>query len=281
MIKRVLVVEDRKDIADELVKWISRIEMNGEDEIAVDQALTKNEALQKLRFKTYHVAMLDIMLTDSQHDEGGLEVQSEIVKSKEGTQCIIMSATDNHLVPIKAFRGGILDYFDKSRDMANPELWTERVKEGLYTSRIPIYGSQHDLLHFLSLPDRPSPFWDHNVKDRLRCNVIDLPHIFDVVFSKYLPLLPVKGEPKVITLSKEGVYGEFWSKALGFPVHIALYSAESSPVKPADSYSVEKIYERTKGAVYAVVWKIKEGSVRENFDESIWDRKYQRNLEEE
>lgn len=281
MKKRILVVEDRKDVLDQLVNWIKRIELDGDDELVIDQAMTKLEALEKIRYNSYHVAMLDIMLTDSKHDESGLEVQAKIAESKEGTQCVIMSASSDHMVPIKAFRGGILDYFDKSRDMDYPETWTSTVKKGLYLCKLPLWGTQLDLIHFLALPQKPAPFWDHRVQQATGVSIQDLPKIFDTMLTRYLPLLPPKDQDTVINVSDSGVFGEFWSKALGHPIYISLSPKNAAAIPPKSEYSVEIIQQREKGAVGLVVWNIVDGRLREHYDETVWDRRYLPNIDDE
>lgn len=64
--KRVLVVEDKAEIARVLRQNLCDA---GYD---VDTAGSKTEALEKIRCRTYHVSLVDIMLTlDDEFDRGG------------------------------------------------------------------------------------------------------------------------------------------------------------------------------------------------------------------
>lgn len=85
---------------------------------AVDIATTKEEAFEKIRRRTYHVAMIDVNLTDYSggdgNDRSGIEIVKSINAQKEGTKCIVISGERGSEVPVDAHDAGIDKYIIKS-----------------------------------------------------------------------------------------------------------------------------------------------------------------------
>ncbi len=281
MDKKILVVEDMDKNIKEFERWLSRLELEGDDNLVIDFARTKAEALEKLHHRTYHVALLDIMLTDlSETDRSGIDVLSTIVDSQEGTLSIIMSGTKDHLVPRDAYRLGVIDYFDKSSDMRHPERWTQKVKDGLYKSKIALSGHSHAISDYLALPDRTFPFWTHNIASAIEINSSDVKNELEFAFGRLAPVLPRKSETKLISIQKEGLYGEYWSKGLGHAIAVCICKKGTEPINPGIEYQSNPIFDKKKRC-RSVVWNISKSVVREDFDNSVFDRKYIPSSEEE
>src|SRR4051794_9540865 len=106
--KRVLIVEDHPDVLETYRKNVIRAGF------VVDTASTKEEAFEKVRRRTYHVAMIDVNLTDFSggdgNDRSGIDLVKRIKSQKEGTKCIVISGEKSSEVPVDAQEAGYDKY---------------------------------------------------------------------------------------------------------------------------------------------------------------------------
>lgn len=116
----VLVVEDDNFIIEGLYK-----ECLSSLDVDVDYAQSKREAIEKIRCKTYRIAIVDIMLREDLSDRGGIDVIEYIHRLNKGTAVIVVSATDDIEVALTTYKVGISDFIQKedihsSQDILGP-----------------------------------------------------------------------------------------------------------------------------------------------------------------
>src|SRR5580698_5861591 len=110
--KRVLIVEDHPGILDKFKINVSRAGFDA------DAASTKEEAFERIRRRAYHVAMIDVNLTDytgDGSDRRGIDVVRKINEIGEGTKCIVISGERSSEIPVDAHEAGIAKYIIKKR----------------------------------------------------------------------------------------------------------------------------------------------------------------------
>lgn len=265
-LKNILIVEDDNFIVDRIYKTYLSDYCD-----CMDYASSKEEAIEKIRCKTYRIAYVDIMLSDDPHDRKGLDVIEFINKMREGTQIVVVSATEDIRVALKSYKIGIFDFLQKDNIRGKDDLIApaKRVLDNEEHYSINYFGRYFNVFSYLSAPEL-APYWE----DRIR-SVLSVPHNVMIgfmgnAFARITPLLrslsgcDLKEDP-----DNKCVSGLFWSKKIGSAVFVSINNTEGSGVKPDNEFDME-IYSKEKGKLKISIWKIS-GVSRNKFRESIWD----------
>jgi CheY-like chemotaxis protein len=231
--KRILLVENTEELRDDYVARI-RKEVSG---LEIDEATSEEDALRCIADRTYHVAILDIMLTTEENDRGGLNVLDAIRSSNEGTLAIMLSSTSEIDCAIHAIRSRIVvDYVHKSELRTSFASLIKPLRTGLKEAHIPVFGKYGRLTAYLAAPSDPA-IWEYSAMSALGSGGFDpLNNALSDVFRKITPALCLKkasaeGQPSLtIDKSKKALHGIFWSKAMGHAVAVCLWAQPGEPV---------------------------------------------------
>jgi CheY-like chemotaxis protein len=267
--KRILVVEDieaiRKDIVDDLMKYFA--------DVQIDEAPSEEAAMQAIRNRTYHLAVLDIMLTEEKGHRGGLNVLDELKKLNEGTVAIMLSATPDINCAIHAIRSRIVvDYIHKNELRNNINLLINPIREALAAAHIPIYGKYGRLTSYLASPAEPS-VWEYGAMTTISTVGFDpLNHALSDVFRTITPVLKGKGDEATpgfkIDKQNSALHGVFWSKARGHAIAVCVWSLKGGPVMPDNAVDREDIPLKGGKYIQAAIWRVPLS--RDQFLDGIW-----------
>jgi len=245
--KRILVVEDRKDLRDMYVKNINRyIEKYN---IHVDEVDSKAGAKELILRKTYHVVLLDIMLIEDKVDRGGIEVLDYIKHLNEGTLVVMLSGTDDINCAIHALRSRIVvDYIHK-QEIKKPEIYIEPINSALDEVHIPIFGKYGGLSAYLAAPEKMDVSqWEFHAMQTVKSKGVD--HLHKVLSKAFIPISPVlRKNNQLFSLQKDlknnMLYGNFWSKATGSAVLVCINSNDNEKNGEQENFSGKLIYSET------------------------------------
>jgi ActR/RegA family two-component response regulator len=228
---RVLLVED--DV--KLSRTIAEIlEEAGYD---VDTAYTKMEAFEKIRRRTYHAALIDVMLTNDLSDRGGLDVLNFLGEMREGTAAIVISQSPDVHVPVEALTDkGASDYLIKA-DISSSEDILKPLRMAIGGSNLVLYARLSRLTAYLGRPEKVEIF-EYNLMQALSLSLDRLYLALQSVFAPVLPVLRHKAQPaiEIDTLGKSA-RGLLWSKAVGSAIWVSFGVGAEEPVPPpTDTY---------------------------------------------
>ena len=267
--KRILLVEDIEDIRKDLIDDIRKIFAD----VQIDEAPSEEAAMQAIRNRTYHVAVLDIMLTEEKGHRGGLNVLDELKKLNEGTVAIMLSATPDINCAIHAIRSRIVvDYIHKNELRNNINLLINPIREALAAAQIPIYGKYGRLTSYLSAPEDPA-IWEYDAMTSISTVGFDpLNQALSDTFRTITPVLKAnnaEGMPGFkIDKKRSAIHGVFWSKARGYAIAVCLWSVKGEPIIPPNAVDQEDIPLKGGKYIKAAIWRVPLG--RDQFIESIW-----------
>ena len=212
---KVLYVEDDKDWQEIIQEGISPLGYQ------LDFASTSKEATDRLKHSTYHVALLDKRLdeSDPENDEG-LSIATTIAGLGEGTKIIVYTAYGNIDDAREAFRNiKVRDFIGKDKPVSEIlKAIEESAEEAVLEFRRPARISELLLVEeeatkqFLSgFPSKPG----------LGSNTQDLELFSKRLLAEYRPLLRDRNEAKILGLSNiPTLQVRFWSKMLAFPIAV-------------------------------------------------------------
>jgi CheY-like chemotaxis protein len=230
--QRILVVENNRDLCDDLAASLR------EAGYQVDPAYSAAQALERIRLRTYHLALVDLSLNDMPRDPvepedhsnlDGYGVIQAINDYQEGTAPVVLSGHPETQVAADSLQvHGARRFFAKQTiiDGGLGKL-LKMVKEVLADVRLIHAGGRRSLLHFLS-NDRDHDIWiDRAVRALDPTYRYDgLPKYMEAFFGDLEPLLPVQGVLHPLALATEGLmYGAFWSKALAAPFQVFMVNS--------------------------------------------------------
>ena len=251
------VVEDieaiRKDIIDDLRKYFT--------DVQIDEASSEEAAMQAIRNRTYHLAVLDIMLTEEKGHRGGLNVLDELKKLNEGTVAIMLSATPDINCAIHAIRSRIVvDYIHKNELRNNIDLLINPIREALATAHIPIYGKYGRLTSYLSSPGDPA-VWEYGAMTTISTVGFDpLNHALSDTFRNITPVLKRSGAEATpgfkIDKQSSALHGVFWSKSRGHAVAVCLWSLKGGPIIPDNAVDREDVALKGGKYIQAAIWRV-------------------------
>lgn len=252
--KRILIVEDHPGVLETYTKNVSRAGF------IVDTATNKEEALEKVRRRTYHVAMIDVNLTDFSggdgNDRSGIDVVKNIHAQGEGTKCIVISGEKSSEVPVDAHDAGIDKYIIKKR-IRVPDDYVGPLKQLAQQCVIRSSGRFGDLIAYLSFPEKRWA-WEDQIMRVIKTDAAGLERILTEVLSPFLPVLRQNRSSHSFGTSVEfnRIGGAFWSKAAACPIWVSIGQKGAQLAPPDDIKKAEVLSSRTKGSPQFVVWGV-------------------------
>lgn len=266
--KRILVVEDVKDMRERYVKNIKKDIEN----IIIDESESKAGAIEQIRRRTYHVALLDIMLMGESQDRGGIEVLDYIKTLNEGTLAIMLSGAQDIQCAIHSIRSRIVvDYIHKI-EIRSPEIYINPLKRALQEVHIPIFGKYGRLTAYLAAPEKQDvSIWEHNSMNTVSDSGFDPFHkVLSNTIIPLSPILPLKEQPFTFKndKTKKALYGAFWSKAIGSAVWICINSIHGESFVHEKCDQSPLLSTQTK-SIKGTAWVIQEYG-RDHFLDSLW-----------
>jgi len=260
----ILIIEDREYIR---TQYASHLISSGFD---VDTASDKIEAIEKIRRRTYDVALVDIMLSDDYNDWAGIEILQKLQEYNEGTRCVVATEHDDMDVAIQAYQAGVVEFLRKSRISSSGELVKilERAATGV---QHPLFGRFASLSALLAAPDMV-PSWEATVIMALGCDGYSLSDTFQRAFAPILPILRSRRMQSGISvnLAMRRLSGQFWSKKIGHPVQIQIAPYGASLDDPQDLKEAEIVYARDKGPLRVRIARLI-GCNRDDYYETLWE----------
>lgn len=259
----VLVIEDHPFLRDSYVQVLRNANYE------VDAAATREEALEKIRCRTYDVALVDIMLREDLSDRAGIEILRTLQKLNEGTRSIVVTAHDEMDVAIHSFQTGVVDVLRKHRIMAPAKEVAEAVGRAAEGVQHPLYGKYASLHALLAAPELV-PYWESSLISTLGCDYHGLTDALKRAFTPFLPVLrPIKVKDSLaVARGARTADGAFWSKKTGYPIWVAFAAKDAEPVAPPVGQEGEVLYERDKGAVKIRLSRLL-GRSRDEFYETL------------
>jgi len=106
-VERVLVVDDEIEVCNALEEFL------GTKGYEVDTALDGPTAIKKVKEKSPHILLLDIIMPGM----GGIDVLKEVRKIDPSIGVIMVSAVDDHKTAVKTLDLGAFDYITKPLDL--------------------------------------------------------------------------------------------------------------------------------------------------------------------
>ncbi|HXQ74623.1 MAG TPA: response regulator [Pyrinomonadaceae bacterium] len=268
--KRILLVEDRKALRENFAKNIR----NEVPEIDIDEAESEEAGLQSIRNRTYHLAILDIMLTDQPTHRGGLVILDTLRTMNEGTLAIMLSGTPDIDCAIRAIRSRIVvDYVHKDELRRSLAPLINPIHVGLKEVHIPVFGKYGRLSAYISAPDDPA-IWEYSAMNALSSMGFDpLNSALSDVFRNITPVLPQKAtkDKPSLTVDKnhKAIHGIFWSKALGCAIAACLWAPTGQPIAPEGATERHDVLGKNPKHLCGAIWRVPMG--RNDFVENIWD----------
>lgn len=267
--KRVLIIEDRPKMLE-----MGRRIIEDEDH-EVDVATNKNEALILVNLKTYHVAIVDIMLAgeDVRHDRGGIDVIRRIKELDEGTETIVWTATKDFDVAVETLGNMKVFALIKKENLERAANLLTPLNNALEQCELKLYGPHERLLEYLSYPES-TDFWSGKVLQHIRAGGHDVfDRFMENLLKKMLPVLRPKDEKPFFTLdsTNKTLTAICWSKAIGEAVLVFVSPVHPVELLPQKKESLGDLIDDIKvKALRGRIW-ILPGLDREMF----WDTLYQ------
>lgn len=260
---RVLIVDDDQDICELFSEPIQEAGFH------VDTASTRLEACEKIRCKTYHVALIDIMLTDDPNDRSGIEVLRYLTSLDEGTRPIVVSATEDVRVPVEVMKQGTYSYMIK-KDFS-PEDIVNTVKKEYSKCEIKNFGKYSTFTAYLAGAGQAHYYESALLNTVISGGASNMYKFVSTIFTPLWPVLRQKHSTQGLTIDnpKGAIIGLLWSKNLGHAIWISAGSSESEMVGPNMELPYEIISEKTSGPWKWTVWKVT--AKRDTFDETLYD----------
>lgn len=268
--KRIIVVEDRKDLREDFIDDI-RDEL---PDLEIDEADSEEGALRSIRNRTYHLALLDIMLTEETTHRGGLVVLEALRSMKEGTLAIMLSGTPDIDCAIRALRSRIVvDYVHKDELRRSTDPLISPIRTGLNEVHVPVFGKYGRLTAYLSAPEDPA-IWEYNAMSAVSSVGFDpLNNALSDLFRRITPVLCLKAAKGKAALSidktNKAMHGVFWSKAFGHAIAVCLWAPTGQPVIPEDATDRQDVLAQDAKHLRGAIWRVPRG--RDDFIESIWE----------
>jgi CheY-like chemotaxis protein len=255
---RVLVVEDDLDASGHFARALR------EQGYAVDIANDLKAAVNLINAKTYHGALVDIMLAGERDrtNRDGLQVLRRLAEMNEGTRSIVLSGqyepqlSADTLQEYKAAQ-----YLDKGNiRQQGTKLITEKMAEVLRDVRLLRYGrrggkskEEIGVLTFLSGGSTEEAMWIDRCLRSLKPagGYAGLRQFFETFCEPLLPLLPATATaaPMSINTDHRVAVGDFWSKALGQAISLRVKNAgDGSAQSAADDQALGQLIVEHRGS---------------------------------
>lgn len=231
-----LIVEDKKTWSDRL----RRVPEQAECVVEVASSLAKARQLIEREF--FHVALVDLQLTDERDDEGGLRVLELLNELREGTQSFLVTIIKDIEKGFEAGKYGARAAIDKQRyDEARlRELVVSALRDARAALKDHTQKSRNAEVELLR-GNRLVQLWEDDALKALSPSV-DINLIYTglrLLLEPLAPLMPPKDqEPSIIDSKRHIVKSTLWSRILGEPV--VIYFGRKTQIKEERVSSVSK-----------------------------------------
>jgi CheY-like chemotaxis protein len=262
---RILIVDDDKEVTKQVEEWLLEVQAE------CDRAHSEDEALERLKCKTYHLALLDIMLTSSQQDRGGIRLMQYISYLNEGTLYVALSRDKDHRKVIEALRLHVTDWLDK-HTLRRPSDLVNPIQMALKTCKLRKLGGFRTLTSYLAFPEKVVSYWEGKAIETLGVSFDLFNDVLWRLVEFTLPALRINDGSPAFSFDKEqkSLDGLFWSKGLGKPIWLVLQNQAKELFEPHGlqlGNIVQKIQKKMlKGEVYEIL-----GAPRDRFYERVDD----------
>jgi len=223
---RILVVEDDEDIREPYKRSLER------KGYYVDEASNLAEALSAINAKTYHAAVVDLMLAGrGKLNLDGLAILKELQNLNEGTKAIVLSSQTNAQISADSLQEyGALKYVSKDIIRNDLETLAEIVDQTLEKVQLITFG--HEIIGSKVISKTALKFLVGKEKDDSflvdKCLRIlkpkggykELETFMDSFTLRLTPLMPLQNVNAFYDLEDSlGVLSaSFWSKSIGKPI---------------------------------------------------------------
>jgi DNA-binding NarL/FixJ family response regulator len=268
---RVLIIEDDPNLRRQYQEILKRL-----PDVNIDVASDRAEAFQRVDTKTYHLALIDIMLNgpDDLNDRGGIDVMKRIRELDEGTEMIVLSGAKNVEVPVETLIkykawSYIIKHHVKSRDdILGPVQDCLEASSGLK-----VYGDANSIMDYLAI-GQGQMMWSDKAQRIL--NPTDgwagLNAFVSVFFGALAPLLPRHGSTTLTDLDDVSglLKANLWSKAIGSEVVIFARHGFAKEPPPIPQKTAKLILHYEKVLIEAWAYAMQD-SKRSEFIDSLHD----------
>ena len=220
---RILVIEDNHVAC---TSYANLLRVEG---YLVDTAYTLDDALEHLNSRTYHVAVVDVMLGGDDdprnpRNTDGFKIVQAISSKKEGTIPIVLSALENTQLVADSFQEfGAHRFLTKAVITEDPERLNAEVRSAVNVCDLNLLGDSSDVVRYLI----PGPDGEHWIN---RCAQVmqskkggwRIVGYMDKLLESFLPVRPMRNdfEPLQINSEEQMVKSCLWSKALGSAIDV-------------------------------------------------------------
>ncbi|MBF0171303.1 MAG: response regulator [Nitrospinae bacterium] len=265
--KRILIIEDTIEFSNSLS---SALRTEG---YAVDTASDLDKARRALLDKTYHLAIVDLMLGGQTNQENydGMEALKLLQRLDEGTKAIVLSAQKETDIAAETLQSlGAFRYLSKDAVFTHGlNHLLNLVEVGVANATLTTYGAKSSPLNFLA-HTLDSFIWANDCMRSLQVagGYNTLSKLVEKLLKPYLPLLPERDVSSALTLAADGsprLSGELWSKATGQAIRLSIYNSKaiSAETDGRAAALASAHAENLAGVVYA------SDKSRDRFEESI------------
>jgi ActR/RegA family two-component response regulator len=251
--QRILVVEN---VAGLCQTYMISLERAG---FAVDGAGSLQEALDLMDARTFHVALVDLMLRDPEDSASmeGLDVLQKVKELDEGTQSIVLSGQEDVQTVVETIKQyGAFYYISKAElQERGVGYLVEQISKALESVKIKRYGGAENVLPVLAGGEMTRWVDRCLITLQPKGGYYGLRSFFAEFCESMVPLMPQRGisQPLAIYRDRCLATGRFWSKCLALPVELVVCSEENAPQllqeKPEWSNSRSRSEHRSSGLV--------------------------------
>lgn len=200
----------------------------------VDGAGTLQETLDVLDAKTFHFALVDLMLRDpDDYSVEGLQVLERLRNLGEGTVPIVLSGQDEPQTAADTLKQySAFHYVAKSKLLESGMGYLlELTCKAVESTEIKKYGDSDSILSVLAGTDGAVAWIERclrTLKPKKDC--VGLKSFFTGFCEPMVPIMPQLGvsPPLIIQEERRLASGRFWSKGLGLPLELVACGAEEA-----------------------------------------------------
>lgn len=244
---RILVIEDNHVACDTYAAALRQQEHD------VDCVYTYDQAMDALSKRTYHVAIVDIMLEGEDDPErpentDGMKILDEIRSAKEGTIPIVLSALKNtDLVAQTLQDHGAKRFISKKSTIGEgPVPLREEVSAALEDVQLAMYGAQSDILSFLARGE-DGQIWISRCIRALKPSGGEqgFRMFVESLLIPFAPLLLIRdaADPLELPLNSSVVRGRLWSKSRGAGIQVLITNEQQDEEAAAKEIGLEYPFE--------------------------------------
>lgn len=223
-----LVVEDTKEARR---GYVATLAAHG---FEVDEADGLNSALEAVKCRMYDMAWVDLSLKGARNpaDRSGMNVVRQIRIQNDRTFVVIVTVNDEADTAMELVKDvGADDFITKDSLTLRPiSSMLLRIKKGLdryqnlkydvlNEARTTFFGDLQEF-EFVDLINKQSG-------KKIPPSMKLINSLIDNVFKKYAPLTRTSNFKGQLTMSNDGVIGEYWSRAVGYPIKIRFGDIEA------------------------------------------------------